>query len=120
LLTSYALVGARADLSDAAEIIALMAQDLNDLRREDGSATHESLSAKGWTRDQVRRYFLRALEEAFRTYCETRASACDSDRSGDNGASDRICAQAAPFIDFDKEMKAILAKAAPFNGEGAA
>ncbi len=94
----FALIGARSDLTDAAEIIALMAQDLNDLRREDGHATHESLFAKGWTRNQVKRCFQPALEEAFRTYSETRASP-------------EAHAQAAPFIDFDREMKAILDKA---------
>jgi hypothetical protein len=94
----YALEGTRADLAAADEILALMAQDLNDLRRESASVTHADLLALGWTAQQVKTHFQPALEEAFRTYCET--------------ASDKTASlQATPFLTFDAGMKQQLARA---------
>ncbi len=77
MLNRYALCGARADLSDAAEIIALMAQDLNDLRRESDCATIDDLLVKGWSRGQVNRRFLAALQEALRTYSDAAPAQAD-------------------------------------------
>jgi hypothetical protein len=93
----YALDGERSNLTDPAEICALMAQDLNDLRRENACATQPELLALGWTQGQVKGHFLHAIEEAFRTYSETRATP-DAQR------------QAAPFIEFDREMRERLAR----------
>jgi hypothetical protein len=84
-------------LTDPREITALMAQDLNDIRRECGSVTQPQLLDRGWTARQVKDHFLHAMEEAFRTYCETSAPPHEA-------------AQAAPFLEFDREMRAQLAR----------
>ncbi|MDI9847340.1 hypothetical protein QM467_04605 [Rhodoblastus sp. 17X3] len=93
----YALDGARSHLTDPREITALMAQDLNDLRRECGSVTQPQLLDRGWTARQVKDHFLHAMEEAFRTYCETSTPPHEA-------------AQAAPLLEFDREMRAQLAR----------
>jgi hypothetical protein len=90
--------GARSHLTDPREITALMAQDLNDLRRECGSVTQPQLLDRGWTARQVKDHFLHAMEEAFRTYCETAAPPHEA-------------AQAAPFLEFDRNMRERLADA---------
>lgn len=97
----YALDGVRSDLSDPAEIIALMAQDLNDIRREDGAVTQPQLFAVGWTRRQVADHFHDALERAFATFSETRPSASFDTESD----------QAKPFLTFDASMRERLANA---------
>jgi len=101
----FALDGARADLHDADQIIALMAQDLNDMRREGASVTQPDLLNVGWQKFQVRTFYLRALEAAFRSYCET-------------APTETVALQAFPFLAFDAAMKDHLAGApAPDGGE---
>jgi hypothetical protein len=65
--------GARADLTAPDEILALMAQDLNDLRRESGAVTQPQLVELGWTPTQVKSHFLRAIDRAQNAYCEHHA-----------------------------------------------
>lgn len=89
---TIALDGARADLTAPAEIIALMAQDLNNMRRENGSVTQMQLLERGWTARQVKLCFLRALEQAFQTYTETAATPHEVE-------------QAKPFLKFDVWMR---------------
>jgi hypothetical protein len=95
----YALDGARADLTAPDEILALMAQDLNTLRRENYSVTMVELKELGWTNRQLLNHFQPALEEAFRTYCDT-------------APTDDAALQSKPFINFDRAMKTRLAAGA--------
>lgn len=100
----YALVGARSDLSDAAEIIALMAQDLNDLRREHDGVTHENLIEIGWTKDQLDAFFLRAIDAAGKSFSDVKAAA--ESPFGRNFVRNK---QTAPFLEFDARMRHALA-----------
>jgi hypothetical protein len=96
----YALLdGARADLTAPDEILALMAQDLNTLRREHHSVTMHELQSLGWTSRQLLNHFQPALEEAHRSWC-------------DSAPNEPAAKQSKPFIDFDRAMKAKLAAGA--------
>ena len=92
----FALDGKRADLHAADQIIALMAQDLNDFRRDGASVTQPDLLSVGWEKFQVRTFYLRALEAAFRSYCE-------------DEPTEIVALQAFPFLAFDSAMQNRLA-----------
>jgi hypothetical protein len=89
----------RTGLTEPRAIIARMAEDLNDLRREQGSVTQPSLMARGWTPGQLRKHYLAALEEAVRTYSETKVEP----------AYNPDLPQNAPFESFNAEMRRKLA-----------
>ena len=89
----------RAALTDPRDIVANMAADLNELRREHGSVTQPQLVEQGWTLRQVREFFLRALEQASHDWNGARTA---------QGAP--FVEQARPFIAFDVWMRDALAK----------
>jgi hypothetical protein len=103
----------RAGLTEPRAIIARMAEDLNDLRREQGSVTQPSLMARGWTPGQLRKHYLSALEEAVRTYSETKTARPEAD-----GASSYNPAhpQNDPFESFDASMRRQLANFEELQG----
>ena len=107
---SYALDGARADLTADAEILALMAQDIHQLRSETSAPIRPQLLARGWSRQQVNNSFLRALVLAFDTYTETPVTPHEAFRIyAANEATPQQAWQAAPFLAFDAAMRRRLA-----------
>jgi hypothetical protein len=115
--------GPRCGLTEPRAIIALMAQDLNDLRREHCFAGFEALVDCGWSRRQITQFQMEARELAARAWSETRAP--DDERitvasqwgidpahpRGDaTGVFDRSSPQAKPFVAFDAVMRENLAR----------
>ena len=102
---SYALDGARADLTADAEILALMAQDIHQLRSETSAPIRPQLVARGWSKQQVNNSFLRALVHAFDTYTATPVTPQDAFRIyAANEATPQEARQAAYFLAFDAAM----------------
>jgi hypothetical protein len=121
----------RAGLTEPRAIIARMAEDLNDLRREQGSVTQPSLMARGWTSGQLRKHYLAALEEAVRTYSETKAEpiiigvdlASGPDKTvyydpttGNSGPYNPAHPQNDPFESFDASMRRQMANFEELQG----
>lgn len=100
----YALDGARSDLTDPAEITALMAQDLTDLHRQSGGVTRDQLLARGWSSRQISRFFQRTPEAAFEIWARTSATPHE----------------AAPFLKFDADMRRRRDRATPAGARLAA
>jgi hypothetical protein len=98
----------RAGLTEPRAIVARIAEDLNDLRREHGSVTQPSLIARGWTPAQLRKHYLAALDEAARTYSEMKG-----DGRTDYNPDDP---QNVLFESFDAGMRRQLANFEEFQG----
>lgn len=54
----------RASLTSAARIVALMAQDLRELKAAAGGVTHDDLVLRGWKASQIAEYLTAALARA--------------------------------------------------------
>ena len=100
------LYSPRTGLTEPRVIIALMAQDLNDLRREQREANFDILHEFGWSRRQLIDYAMAARAEAALTYSETRAA---DDARIVIREYDAASPQAKPFEQFDRAMRDRLA-----------
>ena len=105
------ITGPRSGLTEPRALVALMAQDLNDLRREQRPADFEALVECGWTRRQIMCFQMQAREVAALTYSETRAPDDERITVRARGVFDPDADQNRPFVAFDRAMRERLAHA---------
>lgn len=96
----------RAGLTEPRVIVALMAQDLNDLRREHRFADFGALGECGWTPRQLVEHAMAARIQAAHCFSETREPGEDRIVIREYDAASP---QAAPFETFDRAMRDRLA-----------